>query len=135
MSLLLTDELASRRRDEDGYYEHSGLQSEAERRMYDIASKACQNPDIEIHTNVHLFDLFESDTILKVPSNGANNDIIINIEVDGTHHKREKKITFCERKDKYSKSKGISVARISTLNEIKDIELEGWVSHSNYFTC
>ena len=56
-------------------------------------------------------------------------DIIINIEVDGIYHKHEKKIIFCDRKDKHLKSKGVYVSRIdvSVMDKMNDIELEQWV--------
>jgi outer membrane murein-binding lipoprotein Lpp len=130
MNTLLTDELIRRKQDGDVYYKLSGFQSKAEKRIFNIVTKACRDTDIEINANVHLFDLFESDVILRIPSNDGRAEIIINIEVDGIHHKREKKKTFCERKDKYLKLKGVCISRIDTsiMDDMNDIELEEWVS-------
>jgi hypothetical protein len=104
--------------------------------MRNIAMKISENTTIEVQNNVYLFDLFESDITLSIPVNGdsMNNNtcMIMNIEVDGIHHNNEKKITFCSRKDKYLKSKGVFVLRIdvSRMNQMKDIELEEWILRS-----
>jgi hypothetical protein len=130
MNALLTDELEKRREDGDVHYKQLGFQSRAEERMYNIVTKVCRNTDIEIQANIHLFDLFESDIILRIPSNDGREETIINIEVDGIRHKLEKTITFCERKDKHLKLKGVYVSRIDTtlMDAMNNIELEEWVS-------
>jgi hypothetical protein len=112
------------------YYKLSGFQSKAKKRMFNIVTKACRDTDIEVHAKGHLFDLFKCDVILRIPSNDDRAEIIINIEIDGFHHKREKMKTFCERKDKYLKLKGIYVSRIDTsiMDDTNDINLEDWVS-------
>lgn len=129
MQNLLTGELASRRLYGDLFYKRMDFQSKAERRLYNIASKACRDKNMKINANSHLFDIFESDIIIRIPSADGGSDIVINIEVDGPHHNYEKKIIFCERKDKYLKSKGVFVSRITTyvMDDTKDIKLEKWV--------
>jgi hypothetical protein len=129
MNLMLRDELAFRKTGKDIYYNDLGFQSLAEKRMYDVASKVVRTTGTITHANIHLFDLFESDIILILPSNNNSKDIIINIEVDGIYHKHEKKIIFCDRKDKHLKSKGVYVSRIdvSDMDKMNNIELEQWV--------
>lgn len=129
MSLLLTDELGRRRRDGDSYYKYSELQSSAERRLYNIAAKVCQNSVTEIRVKSYLFNLFDGDIVLEVPPNGGSSNTIIQIEVISINHNHGKTMTFCERKTKYLKSKGVFVSRIDTfvINKMKDIELEEWV--------
>jgi hypothetical protein len=136
LNVLISDELSCRKRDGDKVYKSTGFQSQIEKRMHKIATTVCQNTAIEVQNNVYLFGIFESDITLHIPPNGdsMNSDThtIINIEVDGIHHKNEKKILFCRRKDKYLKSKGIFVFRmdISRMNQMKDIELEAWILSS-----
>jgi len=133
MNVFLTNELALRRQKGDVYYKQLDFQSRAEKRMFGMVNKACRNKDIKIQLNSYLFDLFESDIILTIPSTDEYEEIIINIEVDGIHHIREKKkMTFCKRKDQYLKSKGVFVSRIDTfmMNDMKDIELEEWISQA-----
>jgi hypothetical protein len=128
MQNFLTKELACRRLYGDSFYKRMDFQSRAERRLYNIASKACRDKNMKFTANSHLFDLFESDIIIRIPPADGGGDIIINIEVDGPHHKFGKKIVFCERKDKYLKSKGVFVSRISTyvMGDMRDLKLEKW---------
>jgi hypothetical protein len=98
--------------------------------MHKIAMKISQDTPIEVHNNAHLFELFESDITLHIPINGDPiNKTIINIEVDGIHHRNEKKKLFCKRKDKYLKSKGVFVFRMDVfqMNKMKDVEIEEWI--------
>jgi hypothetical protein len=133
LNSLIKNELACRKRDGDKFYTSSGFQSKKEKRMCRIAMEIFKNTATEVQNNVHLFDLFESDIILCIPSNGdsidGNTDTIINIEVDGIHHKNEKKIQFCRRKDKYLKTKGVFVSRmnVSKMDRMKDDEIEEWM--------
>jgi hypothetical protein len=135
-NIMIKDELACRKRDGDKFYISLGYQSKAEKRMCKIVMKISENTTIEVQNNTYLFDLFESDITLSIPYNGdsMNNNtyMIMNIEVDGIHHKNEKKILFCSRKDKYLKSKGVFVLRmdVSRMNQLKDIELEEWILRS-----
>jgi hypothetical protein len=138
LNALIVDELACRKRDGDVYYKSLGAQSKAEKRIQKIAMKVFQDRAIEVHSNVYLFDLFESDLILLIPRTGASMNSsqshtkIINIEVDGIHHRNEKKIMFCRRKDKYLKLRGVHVSRIDvfSMSRMKDIELEEWILRS-----
>jgi hypothetical protein len=89
---LIKDELACRKQNGDNFYKSTEFQSKSEKRMHKIAMKISQDTPIEIHNNVHLFELFESDITLHIPINGDPiNKTIINIEVDGIHHRNEKK--------------------------------------------
>ena len=55
--------------------------------------------------------------------------MIINIEVDGVHHRREKKKRFCRLLDEYLQSRGVVIARIevSTLSAMKEHEVQDWL--------
>jgi hypothetical protein len=133
LNSLIKNELACRKTDGDKFYTSSGYQSKTEKKMCRIAMEVFRNTAIEVQNNVHLFDLFESDIILCIPSNGdsinGDTDTIINIEIDGIHHKNEKKILFCQRKDKYLKSKEVFVSRmnVSRMDKMKDIEVKEWI--------
>jgi hypothetical protein len=127
---LIKSELSCRKQNGDNFYKSAEFQSKSEKRMHKIAMKFSEDTPIEVHNNLHLFDLFESDTTLRIPINGDHiNKTIINIEVDGIHHRNEKKILFCKRKDKYLKSKGVFVFRMNVfqMDNMKDIEIEEWI--------
>ena len=142
------NELKSRYDKGDNYFKSNGLyglKSNYERNMYREIWKIFQNTDVSISSNEHLFNIFESDFILRVPFSGikmikindnksiikikkGKNELIIdknvenyftiNIEVDGIHHRREKKKLFCERKDEYLRSRNVYVYRIDYINDI-----------------
>jgi hypothetical protein len=96
--------------------------------MYKVSAKALEKSGVLVSANEHLFDLFESDVVVRIPRDGGD-CLIVNIEVDGVHHLREKKKRFCMLRDEYLKSKGVVVMRVtvSRLREMKDEEVEDWV--------
>ena len=55
--------------------------------------------------------------------------LLLNIEVDGVQHQREKKNRFCRLRDEYPQSRGVVIARIevSALNAMSEHEVEEWV--------
>jgi very-short-patch-repair endonuclease len=87
-----------------------------------------------ISSNELLFDIFESDILIKVPiTNDPNRtQAIIDIEVDGIHHKQKRKERFCMLRDKYLKSNGVVVFRIEVdvLSKMEDKELQKWLLES-----
>ena len=124
----------------------------AELRLAAVAKKVFENSEVQISCNENLFDLFECDIILRIPKsksklnenfeienkeignkeieNKENQFIIMNIEIDGIKHLREKKKRFCKLRDKYLTSEGIVIERVeaSFLRKLKLIELEEWLS-------
>jgi very-short-patch-repair endonuclease len=59
-----------------------------------------------------------------------SHNVIINIEVDGSHHLRERKKRFCMLRDKYLKSQGVVIERIDIpfLKKMKnDDSLRDWL--------
>jgi very-short-patch-repair endonuclease len=67
-----------------------------------------------VSSNEFLFSIFESDLVLRVPiaDEICSSNLIVNIEVDGIHHRREKKKRFCMLRDKYLRSQGVVIDRI-----------------------
>jgi hypothetical protein len=126
---LIKEELACRKRNGDRFYKSTEFQLKSKKRMHKIAMKISQDIPIEVHNNVHLFDLFESDITLHTPINGNHINEMTNIEVDGIHHRNGKKLLFCKGKDKYLKSKGVFVFRmvVFQMDKMKDIEIEEWI--------
>jgi hypothetical protein len=124
-SALLCGELVTRQHEG---HSRGGFRSNAERRMYNVSAKALEKSGLLVSSNEHLFDLFESDVVVRIPRDGGD-CLIVNIEVDGVHHLREKKKRFCMLRDEYLKSKGVVVMRVtvSRLREMKDEEVEDWV--------
>ena len=104
-----------------------GFRSNAERRMYEVLTRVFDKSDIALASNEHLFNLFEADIILRVQSASVGS-LVINIEVDGIHHLREKKRRFCALRDEYLKSRGVVVYRItaSVLRDMSDDEIQSW---------
>ena len=128
------------------------FQSRSEQRMHTAAMKALDGSKLRVSHNEHLFGLFECDIVVRVPravdtnSEGGSRGIgqgrdldreqvreeqslIINIEVDGVHHRREKKKRFCRLRDDYLLSRGVVIARIeiSALDAMSEYEVEKWV--------
>ena len=105
----------------------TGFRSNVERRMHTVLTRVFDKSDIALSSNEHLFNLFEADIILRVPS-ASGDSLVINIEVDGIHHLREKKIKFCFLRDGYLKSRGVVVYRItaSALRDMSDDEIQSW---------
>jgi hypothetical protein len=89
--------------------------------VYDIIKMAFNDSIISISSNENLLNLFESDTVLRVPivndlslSRLSQKKLIIDIEINGIHHKREKKKKFYILRDKYLKAQGVVIERIDT---------------------
>ena len=133
------------------------------------SQKLFENTEVQMTCGENLFDLFESDIILRIPKsksfknmkienneientiiennkieynkiennesesdeieNIENQFIIINIEIDGIKHLREKKKRFCKLRDKYLTSEGIVIERVeaSFIRKLKVTELEEWL--------
>jgi hypothetical protein len=135
INVMITDELIKRRDDLDPYFSCADFRSIAEQRVYAIAKVAIENSSLLISSNEYLFNLFESDVVLRVSntdgisiSQSNKIDLIINIEVDGMNHKQEKK-RFCTLRDVFLKSKGVVIERIETsaLRRMNDKEVKEWV--------
>jgi hypothetical protein len=128
INLVLTDELASRRIKNDPYF-NNDFRSNVERRVYSTAKKLFdQKPSVLISSNEYLFNLFESDIVLRIPisNNPDRSHVTMNIEVDGIHHKHKRTERFSTLRDKYLTSKGVAVFRIkvTSLGKMQDDELE-----------
>ena len=119
-----------------------GPQSRSEKRMQQAAIEALQNSNMQVSQNEHIYGLFECDTIIRVPrllhtvadvgEQGQKRrelDLIVNIEVDGLHHRMEKKRRFCALRDRYLQSRGVVIERIEAraLEGMNDIALQQWV--------
>jgi hypothetical protein len=93
---------------------------------------------VTVSANEYLFDMFESDVVVRIPYVGSTNAfnsstcgkyLVINIEVDGVHHKKEKKIKFCKLRDAYLRSQGVAVHRVDAqeMHKDNDAPLEQWL--------
>jgi hypothetical protein len=132
--------------DEDGdSLMNASFQSRSEKHMHTATVKALAGLKLRVSHNEHLFGLFECDVMVRVPravdaciEEGGRGDgrdpggereeqsLIINIEVDGVHHRREKKKRFCKMRDKYLVSGGVVIERmeISTMRAMSEQEVE-----------
>ena len=112
------------------------FQSLAEECAYNIVCKALSLSNIRISSNEYLFDLFESDIVIRIPFSNMMEEINttylpINIEVDGLHHRQSIRKRFCSLRDKYLKSQGVTVNRIETsrLRNMNRNDVEDWILH------
>ena len=124
------------------------FQSRSEQHMHSATVKALAGSKLRVSHNEHLFGLFECDIVVRVPravdaciEEGGRGDgrdpvgereeqsLVINIEVDGVHHRRERKKRFCKMRDKYLVSRGVVIERMesSTLRRMSEQEVEEWV--------
>ena len=114
------------------------FRSQVEQRVHSVAVRLLSPSCISTSSNEYLFDMFESDIVVRVPSNGSTDEaespagngcMVVNIEVDGMHHRQEKKMKFCKLRDAYLKSRGVLVHRIdaSHMSKMDDSQLERWV--------
>jgi hypothetical protein len=133
IKLLLVDESTRRISTDSSFLQPGNFQSSAEKQVFNIARKTFGNSSILVSSDEYLFNLFQSDIILKIPMiNGPSpsHSVIINIEVDGSHHLRERKKRFCMLRDKYLKSQGVVIERIDVpflQKMIKDDTLRDWL--------
>jgi hypothetical protein len=137
-------EIKSHAPDEDSV----SFQSRSEQHMYSATVKALAGSKLRVSHNEHLFGLFECDILVRVPravdacieecgrcdgrdpvGEREEHSLVINIEVDGVHHRREKKKRFCKMRDEYLISRGVVIERmeISILRAMSEQEVEEWV--------
>ena len=122
----------------------ASFQSRGERRMYKTMTKALDESNMRVSHNEHIFGLFECDIGVRIPravdarlvredreghEEGREESLIVNIEVDGVHHRREKTKRFCGLRDGYLQSRGVVTERmeISALDAMSEQELKKWV--------
>jgi hypothetical protein len=135
--------------DEDGdSLMNISFQSPSEQHVHSATVKALAGSKLRVSHNEFLFGLFECDIVVRVPravdaciEEGGRGDgrdpggereeqsLIVNIEVDGVHHRREKKKRFCKMRDKYLVSRGVVIERMesSKLRAMSEQEVEEWV--------
>ena len=112
--------------------------SKVEKRMHHAAVEILGQTRVTVSSNEYLFDMFESDIVVRIPFFGKTDEaeassegkwLVINIEVDGIHHRQEKKINFCKLRDAYLKSRGVVVHRIdaSRMTKMEDNQLKQWL--------
>mmetsp|Transcript_25366 Transcript_25366/g.24267 ORF Transcript_25366/g.24267 Transcript_25366/m.24267 type:complete len:247 (-) Transcript_25366:238-978(-) len=136
ISSIINNEILERKNNFDGFSGPGNFRSAPEQRVYDIAQKSFEISFLSVSSNEHLFNLFESDIVLRVPIGDSltcfqsnDRDLIINIEIDGIHHKQERTKRFCMLRDEYLKSRGVIIERIetSTLRRMKDNKVKEWL--------
>jgi hypothetical protein len=132
--VVLYDELRLRKSKNDPLFNRGGFASKGGKRVYNAALELA-SPSISVLSNEYLFGLFKSDIVMTVTrdpitlSPSQSKKVTINIEVDGIHHKQERKKRFCMLRDKNLKSQGVVIFRIgsSSLGKMTDKELERWL--------
>ena len=115
-------ELSVRRQRDDPFFATTQFQSTFEKAVYNrVVILAAELQITDLRHNVFLLDCFESDITFTVrDNNGAA--VIVNVEVDGIHHEKKRKQTFCQLRDKELTSRGIHVARITATTKSLEID-------------
>ena len=114
------------------------FRSNVEKSMHRAALRTLGQSSVMISSNEYLFDMFESDIALRIPFVESTDEteasdegkwLVINIEVDGVRHTRERKINFCKLRDAYLKSRGVVVHRIdaSRVTKMDDNQVQQWL--------
>jgi hypothetical protein len=129
---LLTDEVARRLAAGDKFFQANRGSKRIiiqEKRMYTIAKKLFQNSSILVSVNKDILGLFECDLVLHVPLTSDTQTLMINVEIDGLLHNREKKKRFCMLRDRYMITQGVAVVRIrsASLRNMTDKDVEEWL--------
>jgi hypothetical protein len=97
---------------------------------------------VVVEADTHLFDFVECDVLIRLPMALPAHDagaaaaasgawLLVNIEVDGIHHRNGKRSRFCHLRDKYLSTRGVVVERVmtSTLWDMGPQDIEAWVRH------
>ena len=117
----LATELKQRRKQGDPLLAKQ-FQSKYEKTVYNRVVALAAEPQItDVHHNVFLLDCFESDITFTVRVDGGA-AVVVNIEVDGAHHERQRTKTFCRRRDEELQRQSIHVARISHITDTAMID-------------
>lgn len=114
---ILIDELTQHKGD-DHSLRSGNYKSFLERRVFKVAVKTFAGSSMISSSNGHSFNLSESSLVWRIPTenNPFISNKIINIEVDGEHHKiKEKTKRFCVLRDKYLESKGVVNLRVEAI--------------------
>jgi hypothetical protein len=94
---------------------------------------------VVVEADTHLFDFVECDVLIRLPMALHAHDaraaaasgawLLVNIEVDGIHHRNGKRSRFCHLRDKYLSTRGVVVERVmtSTLWDMGPQDIEAWV--------
>ena len=109
---------------------NSMKKSPHERRIQRIASQTFKKENYQITFNYHLFNTFESDIVIDIPTDDGV--LVLNIEVDGIHHLRTKKKLFCLRRDAYLNSRNVHIYRINTIKmaNMDDDAIKKWLKNA-----
>ena len=119
------------------------LQLRGTQRMHTALMKALEKINASVSHNELLFGLFESDIVIRIPRavdkhtvsedrdrEGCRGEEVmaINIELDGLHHRGEKKKIFCRLRDRYLLSRGVVIERmeVSTLDAMSEQDVDQW---------
>ena len=114
------------------------FRSNVEMKMHRAALSILGQSSATISSNEYLFDMFESDIVVRIPFVVSTDEaevsadckyLVINIEVDGMHHRQEKKIKFRKQRDAYLKSRGVVVHSIdsSLVYKMESSQVEHWL--------
>jgi hypothetical protein len=111
-----------------------------ERLAYSAVMVAMAKERVLVSTSEFLFDIFESDIVVRVfksneserASECHSRNLTINIEIDGEQHKEATNVRFCALRDAYLQSRGVVICRVSAswVRETSDIDLQQWMASS-----
>ena len=126
---LLLEATARRLKAGDQYFDRRPQVNSDEMRIFSVAQKVFESSAVTVRHNAHIHSIFECDLLISLPLVAHPHEMIINIEVDGLMHSREKKKRFCVLRDKYFSTHNISVCRIESapLRKMTNEDIREWV--------
>ena len=111
-------------------FKGSGSEGKQEKVFLILARKLFKGSNIEVFNDIFLMDLFQSDIIINIVlKKDSTKSVILNIELDGPSHGRERKVFFSNARDKYLRGCGIQIERldIDNMAEMSDEVLQDWL--------
>lgn len=126
---LATKELTGRRDNDDPYFSPGKVRSTNEARMHSVLRTLFEESKILVSFNGHLFGLFETDLVLKIPTSDKVGHFYLNIEMLGVYHKQQKRERFCALRDRYLESRGVIIQRVDVLSlrQMEEGDLMMWI--------
>ena len=113
--------------------------SGSDKGLLNAAVKAFKMSNVRVSHSDHVFGLFRCDILIQIPriteagrrADAVDNNLKIDIELDGLQRKRDKARRYVRLRDRYLRYRGVAVERIhgSKLEAMSEQEMIEWVLH------
>ena len=111
-------------------FKGTGSSGKQEKYFLALARKLFKGSNIEVFNDIFLMDLFQSDIIINIAmKKDSSKSLILNIELDGPNHGRERKVFFSNARDDYLRGCGIHIERldIDDMEKMSEEVLQDWL--------